>query len=70
MQSRRQSLYETLVGVVVGFLLSTLLLACLSYRDNLQISLWKNLEWTAYFTILSIARGYCLRRFFNRMHKK
>ena len=69
MQSRRHSLYETLISTVVGFVVSSALLAFLSWRDDLPFSLWRNLEWTFWFTIASIIRGYGLRRFFNAINK-
>lgn len=75
MQSHRQSVVESLTNTFVGLFLSfgvTQLLAFLSPMIpgvELVITLETNALLTAILTVVSIARGYCIRRFFNRRHK-
>jgi uncharacterized protein YacL len=67
MQSRRLSLIETVVGIVVGFLISLLLTATVFPLFGINIPLETNLKVSVIFTIASIVRGYTLRRIFNRI---
>lgn len=68
MQTKKQSLIESMINVAVGFgisLASTFVILPLvgvhsTPSDNLLI--------TFYFTLISIARSYLLRRFFNKKH--
>lgn len=67
MQSRLGSLTESLTNVLIGYWVAIgaqcLIFPAFGYhmplRDNLLIGLW--------FTVVSIARSYCLRRLFNRL---
>jgi NhaP-type Na+/H+ or K+/H+ antiporter len=65
MQSPRQSLYETLIGIAIGFVLALLLQMLLCWAYNKPFTAAENLEWTLWFTILSVIRSYYVRRFFN-----
>jgi hypothetical protein len=64
-QSKRHSLVESLSNVMVGYfvaLASQLVIlplfgVHLPLRDNILIGLW--------FTLISIVRSYCLRRWFT-----
>ena len=65
-QSRAQSLVESMVGTAIGYgvaVLSQLLIFPLfgikvAFTDNLLIAGW--------FTVISVARSYLVRRWFNR----
>jgi hypothetical protein len=70
LQTRLQSLVEVCLSIAVGFCLSLLLQVFLVWRDGVNLTLGQSLEWTGYFTILAIVRGYFLRRFFNWFHNK
>lgn len=67
MQSKIGSLIESLINILIGFgiaLGSQLLIFPLygvhiPMHDNVMITLW--------FTLISIARSYTLRRLFNRI---
>ncbi|MFH0267196.1 DUF7220 family protein [Vibrio rumoiensis] len=69
MQTKKQSIFESMMNVVIGYLvalLSQLVIFPLfgldvPFSDNLLIGLW--------FTIISIVRSYALRRYFNRKHR-
>ena len=69
-QSRRHSVVETAASVAIGYLVAVasqvvifpMFGVHLPLADNLTIGLW--------FTIVSVARGYAVRRFFNRLNQR
>ena len=65
MQSKRQSLIETLTSVFAGWLIGVILnltiLPLFNYNITVVDSLWVSLI----FTVISVVRGYLIRRFFN-----
>lgn len=65
MQTRRQSLIETVVGVAIGFALSMVASVIVYPLFGHSFTLAQNAGITVVFTVLSIARGYGVRRFFN-----
>lgn len=68
-QTRLGSFYETCIGTAIGFVLSFTLGHYLFPYLGWYVSVTQNLQITAIFTVLSIARGYLIRRFFNaRIH--
>ncbi len=70
MQSKRQSLIETLTSVFVGWLIGVILnltiLPLFDYNITVVDSLWVSLI----FTAVSVARGYVVRRIFNSKEKQ
>ncbi len=70
MQTKTQSLIESVVNVLIGYtvaLLSQLLIFPMfdihvTFTDNLLIGLW--------FTVISIMRSYTIRRWFNAKIKR
>ena len=66
MQSKKQSLIETLTSVFVGWLIGVILnltiLPLFDYNITVVDSLWVSLI----FTAISVIRGYLIRRYFNR----
>lgn len=69
-QTRRQSLIETLAGVAIGFAVSVLASLVIYPLFGHAFSLSQNVGITVVFTVLSIVRGYGVRRFFNWLHTK
>lgn len=65
MQSKRQSLIETVAGVAIGFVVSMLLSLVVYPLHGHNFSLAQNASITVIFTLASLARGYGVRRFFN-----
>ena len=69
MQSKKQSLIETLTSVFVGWLigviLNMLVLPLFDYNITVVDSLWVSLI----FTVVSVIRGYVIRRTFNSKEK-
>lgn len=67
MQTRKQSLIESLSGTAIGFVGS--LAITYSVMRFMDADLWtKTILTTALCTVWSIVRGYCLRRWFARRH--
>jgi len=69
MQSKKQSIMETLTSVFIGYIISLASLFIIFPILNIESSSSKNIIITFYFTVLSIARGYVVRRFFNKKNK-
>ena len=69
-QSRTGSLIESLVNVVVGFAINFgVNLIVLPVFFGHSISLASNLQMGLIFTVVSVARSYAIRRWFNgRLH--
>lgn len=69
MQSKKESFIETLTSVFVGWLigviLNMLVLPLFDYDITVIDSLWVSLI----FTVVSVIRGYIIRRFFNSKEK-
>lgn len=65
-QSRRHSLIETIAGVAIGFVVSVLASMWVYPMFGHAFTLGQNMGITVIFTVLSIARGYLVRRAFNR----
>jgi hypothetical protein len=71
MQSKRHSLFETLSGTAAGFCLSLLVWEfVVKPAWHLDTSFVENLSITMLFTVVSIARSYAVRRFFNWLNNK
>ena len=65
MQSKKQSLIESLtsttIGIIIGIVLNLTILPIFGYPVSLSDSLWISII----FTIVSIIRSYIIRRWFN-----
>ena len=68
MQTRRQSLAETVTSVAIGYLVALASQLAIFPLFDIHVSLTDNLLIGAWFTIISILRGYAVRRFFNWYH--
>ena len=70
MQSKMESMIETLTNVGIGwfisFIANMLVLPLFGYNINLTDGLLISII----FTIISIVRGYLIRRFFNSKERK
>ena len=70
-QTRLESLIETVVNTLIGFIVaffSQMLVFPLVGLENVPIA--TNLEIGAWFTAISVLRGYVIRRWFNARLKK
>jgi len=64
-QTRLQSLIEVCLNVGLGFCVSFCAWPVVAWLFDLPYSTLQNLGITAIFTILSVTRGYLVRRYFN-----
>ena len=58
---------ETMTNIAVGFVISLISQIVIFHFYDVQMSLWDNIEITLWFTVVSIVRGYTLRRIFNSL---
>lgn len=70
MQTKKQSLTEALTNTAVGFLISYASLFLIFPLVGIQSNPQTNILITLYFTAISIARSYILRRLFNKKKYK
>lgn len=66
MQSKKQSLIETVTSTLIGLAVSFLTQIIVFPLYNLEVNFTQNLQITLIFTVVSIARGYFVRRIFNK----
>ena len=69
MQSKKQSFKESLVNTLTGFSISYISCFLIFPLVGIDSGGGKNLLITLYFTVISIVRGYFIRRFFNNKTK-
>jgi hypothetical protein len=67
-QTRLESLIETMVGTLVAFVISVLAQRLLFPLYNINIPISNSVEIVFIFTIATIIRSYVVRRFFNYLH--
>lgn len=65
MQSKKMSLIETLSSVAIGYIISLVAQMIIFPIFEINVSLTDNLLIGLFFTVVSIIRGYYVRRFFN-----
>ena len=65
MQTKKMSLIETLSSVVIGYIIALVSQLIIFPVFNIEVSLTDNLLIGLFFTVVSIIRGYYVRRFFN-----
>ena len=69
MQTRRQSMIETAASVAIGYVVALLSQIVIFPMFGIHATMTDNLLIGAWFTVISIIRGYSVRRFFNWMHR-
>lgn len=69
MQTRRQSMIETAASVAIGYVVALLSQIVIFPMFGIHATMTDNLLIGAWFTVISIIRGYYVRRFFNWMHQ-
>ncbi len=67
-QTKKQSLFESVVNVLVGFWVAVLIQVLVFPLFEIEATFAENLAISLVFTIVSILRGYILRRFFVWYH--
>lgn len=68
MQSRFQSLLESVAQVAIGYLVAVATQAIVFPAMGIAVSSEQHVQIAAVFTVVSLVRSYCLRRAFNWMH--
>lgn len=69
MQTRKQSLLESGVNILIGYVVALLSQIMVFPWFNIYVPLSTNLWIGFYFTLISLLRSYALRRVFNRIHR-
>ncbi len=69
MQTRMQSLLESFINVLIGYLVALGAQIVVFPLYGLEVSLNQNLQIGLIFTVVSIVRSYLLRRLFNALHR-
>ena len=64
------SLIESLTNVAIGMVVSFFGQIVVSHWYNLTLNFAQNMQIVLFFTVLSVARSYVLRRVFNRRIKR
>lgn len=70
MQSRRHSALESVVNVAVGYLVALGTQLIVFPALGIPVRLSQKITIGAIFAAVSLVRSYCLRRLFNRLHKR
>ena len=66
MQSKRESLRESVINVLIGYLIALLSQIAVFPLVGVEASLNQNLKIGLYFTLISLIRSYLIRRWFNK----
>lgn len=64
-QSKLGSFIEAITNTAIGFFITMTFLPIINYLCHISMSVGQASLSTFLFTILSVARGYIIRRFFN-----
>jgi len=70
MQSKTESLIESLLNTATGFLLSLILVNVVLPLYGFPVKPGQSLEIVTIFTVASVGRSYLWRRFFNKKAKR
>ncbi len=70
MQTKTQSMIESLINVAIGYFVALASQIMIFPLFGIAVSLSDNLLIGAFFTVISIIRGYAVRRLFNRIHRE
>lgn len=65
MQSRLGSFIETVVNMIIGFVVALISQLLIFPRYGIAVDMSANVEITAWFTVVSLVRTYFVRRWFN-----
>jgi len=69
MQNRKQSFTEAATNTIIGYCLSLTSIFIIFPIMGINSTPSKNILLVMYFTLLSITRGYIVRRYFNNKNK-
>ena len=66
MQSKKYSIIESVTNTVIGLVTSFIIQLIIYPLLNIHVSIGQNVVITFVFLIVSIVRGYVIRRIFNK----
>ncbi len=66
MQTKKKSLIESITNTVIGFIIALTVQLIIYPIMNIEVRISQNLIITSVFTLVSILRGYIIRRIFNK----
>lgn len=69
-QTRIQSAFETVASTAIGFAISYLTSLLVLPLFGFPVSHGQNLAITCIFTVISLLRGFFVRRLFNHLHRR
>lgn len=69
-QSKKHSFVEACTSTAIGFVVAVIGTFFVVWALDIESTPVKNIKMTIFFTILSIIRGYFIRRWFDRYHNK
>ena len=69
MQTKYQSLIESLTNILIGYLTALLSQVLIFPLFDINVTFQDNLLIGLYFTIISLIRSYLVRRYFNNKNK-
>jgi hypothetical protein len=67
-QTKRMSAVETLASTAIGFAVAFVAQIWIMERFGIECDFGRDLLITAFFTVISLVRGYFVRRLFNWLH--
>lgn len=69
-QTKKQSFIESIANTFIGFIISLASTFMIFPLMNVASTPSKNIAITVFFTVISIIRGYVIRRYFNNFKTK
>jgi len=66
MQTRKNSLFESIVNVLIGYFVALLSQIAVFPMFDIAIPIGDNLAIGAWFTAISLTRSYAIRRWLNK----
>lgn len=69
-QSKLESFVETCINTAIGFIVALISQLLVFPMVGIDVPFSTNIEVGAWFTVISVARGYVIRRWFNSRLKR
>lgn len=69
-QSKGMSFIEAIISTAIGFVVSFIANTFIFWFISIPITLMTNLSMVVFFTVVSVIRGYFVRRMFNEIHAR
>ena len=70
MQTRTQSLIESAANIAIGYLVALVSQWLVFPMFGIRVSVAENIQIGLWFTVISLARSYALRRWFALRHER